>query len=137
MSHSVYPILDLTFIAGEDLSSYQYQVVELSSTQGEVIRHQTPHVFGVGVLRNKPVKGETAAVRIFGVTEVMAATGGLTLGSAIGPAVNGSAPTSVSTNITTDGSETYGVVLESSGTALGDLATCLVDFVTHKVYTNI
>jgi hypothetical protein len=136
MSHSVYPILDLTFIADEDLSNYQYYVVELGSTEGTVKLHRTSSIYAIGVLRNKPAYGETAAVRIFGVTEVAAAPGGIPHSSPIGPYIVGGAGTGLST-VAVDGKEQYGIALESPGSNQGDLATCLVDFATAKKYSPL
>lgn len=136
MSHSVYPILDLTFIADEDLSNYQYYVLELGPVEGTVKLHRTPSVYAIGVLRNKPAYGETAAVRIFGVTEVTAAPGGIARGAPIGPYIENNAGTGLST-AAADGKEQYGIVLESPGSSQGDLATCLVDFMTAKKYSPL
>lgn len=75
--------LDLSFVAENDLSAQQYGIVEmtaedqvdLSDAAGDVIR---------GILQNKPIAGQRAIVRVFGVSRLRANAAGLALGTAWG-----------------------------------------------------
>jgi hypothetical protein len=137
MSHSTYPIIDLTFVAAEDLSTYQYFLVELGSAAGTVQLHDTAHVYPIGVLRNKPKSGETAVVRIMGVTEIAAYTGGIAVNAVVGEHNSGSS------SYTPDGyafaavatGVAFGRCIEASGSTAGNLATVVVSFVPPTVYT--
>lgn len=66
-------VLDLSFEAGEDLSSNQYRVVVFSSTTGvhKVIRPDAQANIPAGILQNAPESGEAATVRIFGQSKVV------------------------------------------------------------------
>jgi len=63
-------VLDITFIAGEDLSSNQYYAVYLSADQ-TVSLCTTAHVDAIGILQNAPKSGEAATVRVLGTTKVV------------------------------------------------------------------
>lgn len=135
MTHSTYPILDLTFIAAEDLSSYQYYLVEMGSTEGTVQRHTTDDVYPIGILRNKPTSGQTAVVRLLGVTEAAVKTGGVAYGALVGVDV-GDSPTGL---IGAAGANeaVFGKVLNASGTTAGQYATILCDFIVPTVYAAL
>ncbi len=65
------PVLDLSMIAGADLSGSQYRVVKLDSTARQVvICGASDRPFGV--LQNKPAAGEAATVRLLGTTKIVA-----------------------------------------------------------------
>lgn len=65
--------LDWTFVADADLSGDQFRFVAAASTAGNVKRATSASVpIPIGVLQNKPKAGESAAVRISGVTLVKA-----------------------------------------------------------------
>lgn len=135
MSHSTYPILDLTFIAGEDLTEKQYYLVQFTSTEGTIELHDTANKYAMGVLRNKPDTGETAVVRVLGVTEMAMEAGGVAYGLPVGDDVPAN-PTGLG-GAGANGEAVYGVVLTASGTTAADLATVLVDFITPKVYATL
>lgn len=135
MTHSAYPILDLTFIAAEDLSAKQYYLVQFASTEGQVELHDTANRYAMGVLRNKPESGETAIVRVLGVTEVAVETGGVAYGACVGDDTPAN-PTGLA-GTGANGEAVYGVVLNASGTTAADLATVLVDFIAPKVYATL
>lgn len=70
-AYAVNPICDGTKVAGEDLSSSQYCVVKLGSTEGEVElcgASDDPY----GVLQNAPAEGEPASVAIGGISKIKA-----------------------------------------------------------------
>lgn len=137
MSHSTYPIMDLTFVAAEDLRTYQYFLVELGSSAGTVQLHKTAHAYPIGILRNKPNTGETAVVRIMGVSEVAVYTGGIAVNAVVGEHNSGSsaytpdgyADEAIATGIA------IGRCIEASGTTAGNYATVVVSFVPPTVYT--
>ncbi|MBU2051219.1 MAG: hypothetical protein KKH61_19905, partial [Gammaproteobacteria bacterium] len=54
---------DITLIAGEDLSSYQYHFVhQENDTQATLLDSATE--FPIGVLQNAPAEGEAAVIRV-------------------------------------------------------------------------
>jgi hypothetical protein len=61
-------ILDVSFPAGEDLSSDQYKFVVLTST-GTVRRPDSEAETCIGILQNAPASGQAAAVRIMGISK--------------------------------------------------------------------
>jgi len=75
--------LDLGFKAENDLSLLQYCIVELSAEDqvdvcdgaGDVIK---------GILQNKPLAGERALVRVFGVSKLKSNIAGLAVGASWG-----------------------------------------------------
>lgn len=62
-------ILDLPFPAAEDLSSDQYRFVVLN-TSGNVRRPDSEGEYALGILQNAPESGETAVVRVAGVSKL-------------------------------------------------------------------
>jgi hypothetical protein len=69
------PVLEMSFIAEEDLSDYQYHFVSLSTTEGYVKAIDTTSEQVIGILQNKPTLGESAEVMIIGVSKVVAGEG--------------------------------------------------------------
>lgn len=65
------PVLDFSFKAAEDLSSYQYHFVIINSS-GEVRLLDSGAEIPDGVLQNAPASGEEATVRILGISKVVA-----------------------------------------------------------------
>lgn len=63
-------VLDITLIAGEDLSESQYHFVSIDSDGLAVLT--TDEEVAVGVLQNDPGEGEAAAVRVYGLTKLVA-----------------------------------------------------------------
>ena len=63
-------ILDIGFLAGEDLSNDQYRFVILSG--GKVHRPNAAGDKAVGVLQNNPAAGEAASVRMLGISKLVA-----------------------------------------------------------------
>ena len=65
------PVLDYSFTAAEDLSSYQYHFVCIN-TSGNAALMDAVGDIPVGVLQNAPESGEAATVRILGISKVVA-----------------------------------------------------------------
>lgn len=61
-------VLDLSFVAAEDLTNDQYRIVVLDS--GAVRRPNAATDLPLGVLQNAPESGEAAVVRLIGVSKV-------------------------------------------------------------------
>ena len=61
-------LLDLPYVAAEDLSSYQYHFVVLNSS-GQVRLPDSANEVAFGILQNAPASGEIAAVRVAGVSK--------------------------------------------------------------------
>lgn len=68
------PVLDFSFKAAEDLSSYQYHFVKVD-TNGQVRLLDSGDELPDGVLQNAPASGEEATVRILGISKVVANAG--------------------------------------------------------------
>jgi hypothetical protein len=136
MTHSTYPIIDLTFIAAADLRLYQYFLVEAGTTEGTVQLHQTAHAYPIGVLRNKPNTGETAVVRVIGVTELATYTT-VAWGAAIGPHNSGSSaytPDGYGVTASAGGTAVvFGKCLNASGSTAGNYCTAAVSFIVPTV----
>jgi hypothetical protein len=114
------PLQKLSFEAGEDLSSNQFQFVTMES-DGKVDLADAETDIVLGVLQNKPEAGQSATVMISGVTKVEAdetlAAGDLVHASADGQAAVFAAGTDTT-------KYSAGLVLE--GAAAGELATILL-----------
>lgn len=67
-------------LAGADLSDYQYHIVKMASTAGEVKRASGKTDELLGVVQNDPEDGEAADVAIMGFCKVVCSTG-ITAGS--------------------------------------------------------
>lgn len=65
------PVLDFSFKAAEDLSSYQYHFVKVN-TSGQVRLLDSAAEIPDGVLQNAPASGEEATVRMLGISKVVA-----------------------------------------------------------------
>ena len=64
--------LDVSFIAAEDLSSYQYRFVhQANDTQVDLL--DSGSEYAVGILQNAPALGEIAVVRLEGVSKLRVA----------------------------------------------------------------
>ena len=81
--------VELSFIAGADLSAKQYYLVEMSADQTVTVANATTDKI-VGVLQNKPTAGQIARVRVHGVTRVVC-NGAVTYGQFVGPHTDGTA----------------------------------------------
>lgn len=62
--------IDLSFDAGEDLSSYQYRFVHLADDNTVDLLDATTEI-AIGILQNAPNSGEVAVVRVTGVSKLV------------------------------------------------------------------
>ncbi len=62
-------IYDESFEANVDMTSLQYRIVKLHTVQGQVVLAGAGE--GIGVLQNKPEAGQSAQVRLFGLSRVI------------------------------------------------------------------
>ncbi len=65
------PVLDFSFKAAEDLSAYQYHFVKID-TSGQARLLNAGTELPDGVLQNAPGTGEEAAIRILGISKIVA-----------------------------------------------------------------
>ena len=66
-------VWDETFIASEDMASYQYHLVKTGSVVGEcTLSASSRGPVPLGVLQNNPKQGETATVRMIGRSKAWA-----------------------------------------------------------------
>lgn len=70
-------IYDESFEANVDMSGDQYKIVKLHTVAGQVVLAGAGE--GIGVLQNKPEAGQSAQVRLFGLSRI------ITKGSAAEP----------------------------------------------------
>lgn len=64
------PGQDISWLAGEDLSSYQYRFVHLADdTTVDLMDSATE--FPIGILQNAPTSGKVAVVRLAGVSKLV------------------------------------------------------------------
>ncbi len=63
------PVLDLSLEAGADLSTKQFYLIKLDPAGRAVLAGAAERA--IGVLQNNPLAGETAQVRVLGVSKVV------------------------------------------------------------------
>ncbi len=68
MPNTYNPVLDLPYVAAEDLSDNQYQLVVLSSSG--IRRPNSATEVCIGILQNAPESGAAGAVRIMGTSQL-------------------------------------------------------------------
>ena len=102
-----------TGVAGEDLSSSRYLIVQLDASGNIEIGEGGTDLL-VGVLQNKPESGEAALYRFAGTTKVVASAA-IAIGANVTSASDGEAVTT-----TTDKDVVVGRALEAAGAA-GDI----------------
>lgn len=120
------PLWYLSFQAAADLSSYQHEVVRMTTT-GKVNAVTSAGMPLVGVLQNNPTSGNEAKVMAIGVTKIKA-------GGAIGRGgkvkVNATSTSNAGTVIAATSDvdpRTVGYALEASAQA-GDIITAVINF---------
>lgn len=118
-------ILDITFVAGSDLSAKQYCLVKLagSGTPMGVILPTADGITDVviGVLQNKPKESEAAVVRVAGTSKVIVDASLTTIGSLVGVGT----PAGYATIANTDKDIYIGILLETASAA-GDIVEVLL-----------
>lgn len=116
-------ILDMSFLAAEDLSLDQFRFVVLTAT-GTVRRPDSEAEVALGILQNAPAEGEVASVRILGVSklEVNAALG---VGAFVMPEYASATDSGKGKTSTGAPAYTRALVLEASD-AEDDLASVLL-----------
>lgn len=124
--------VDITMIAGADLSAKQYCAVKLNSS-GNIVAAGAGED-AVGILQTKPTSGQAGTVRISGVSK-MVAGGSITAGSRVASDANGKAKAAVAATTKTDdtgaaadalvGSYTIGHLLETAS-ADGQIVSVLL-----------
>lgn len=115
--------IDLSFDAGEDLSSYQYRFVHLADDDTVDLMDGATE-YPIGILQNAPASGEVAVVRVSGVSKVVAndalAVGAKVKAEYVGAADNGKADAA-----DTDYDNVRGIVMTAAG-AEDDVITVLL-----------
>lgn len=112
------PVLDVSFVAAADLSGSQYAAVTLDGN-GKAVLATTAGEVCVGVLQNDPRAGETAQVRVYGVTMVKA-------GAAVTPGQLVSNDASGLAVPATTGQVALGIALDGAAGA-GQIISVLLD----------
>lgn len=90
--------LDITRLAGADLSSSQYRFVKLNAA-GAVVLSGAGEA-AIGVLQNKPGNGQAATVRVGGLSKVIAGAA-IALPNRIASDANGKAKAAVAATVNT------------------------------------
>ena len=81
-------VLDVSFKANADLSSYQFYVVKMAADNTvDVCSGATDKP--IGILQNKPTSGQIARVRVMGVSRFIIGAGGVAYGNRVGTAATG------------------------------------------------
>lgn len=119
MAFGVGPVLDLPFTAAVDLSAKQYHIVEMTADMTVNVCNNAADK-PIGILQNKPRAGETAIVRMLGVSKVVA-DAALSRDANYGTSADGQAMAK-----TVAGDVILGRVLEGVANA-GELATVTVN----------
>lgn len=114
-------------VAGADLTKLQYHFVTYDANGGVVAIDNLTDM-PVGVLQNTPDSGETAELCVVGITKVSANAALATIGTTIGPSVDGQAE--AKTNIGAAATDWFcGYTRGVSGGA-DELITCVVNCIT-------
>ncbi len=86
-------VLDISLVAAADLSASQYRFVKVDANGKAALAAAGENA--IGVLQDKPVAGQTATVRLYGISKVMAGAA-IAKGAAVASDANGKAKTAVS-----------------------------------------
>ena len=115
--------IDLSFVAGEDISAKQYTFVHLAD-DNTVDMMDSATEYPVGILQNAPGDGETAVVRVSGISQLVAhdalAVGAKVKAEYVGASDNGKADAA-----DTAKDNVRGIVLVATG-AEDDMCTVLL-----------
>ena len=114
--------LNITLVAGADLSAAQYKFVKLNSS-GQAILVAAATDKPIGVLQNAPASGGEANVTISGGTKFVG-SGSIAVGAQIGSDANGKGAALVAGTDTTK--YVVGTVLVATG-ADGEIGTAVID----------
>lgn len=114
--------LNVTLVAGADLSAAQYKFVKLNSS-GQAILVAAATDKPIGVLQNAPASGGEANVTISGGTKFVG-SGSIAVGAQIGSDANGKGAALVAGTDTTK--YVVGTVLVATG-ADGEIGTAVID----------
>lgn len=118
-----YEGIDISFLAAEDLSSHQYHFVhQASDTTVDLL--DSGAEFPVGVLQNAPASGETAVVRVAGISKLKM-NAALAVGAAVKAEYVGATDNGKGDAADTEGDIERGRVLMASG-AEDDVGTVLL-----------
>lgn len=108
-------------VAGADLRSHQYKFVKLNST-GKVVLCDTAGERAFGILENKPRNGQSARVRVEGVSKVLvAASQTITHGTRLTTDANGRAAAAAT------GNNVLGIALTDPGATVDEVFTMQVE----------
>jgi len=104
---------DISFVAAEDLSSYQYRFVhQATDTTVDLMDGATE--FPIGILQNAPESGETAVVRITGTSKLVM-NAAVTVGSKVKAEYVGATDNGKGDAADTDYDNVRGICIEASG----------------------
>ena len=116
-------LLDLPYLAAEDLSSYQYHFVVMN-TSGQVRLPDSANEVAFGILQNAPASGEIAAVRLAGVSKFKG-NAAIGIGKFIRPEYVSASDAGKGQDAGANWMSARGYVLEDTG-AENDLGSCLL-----------
>ena len=115
-------VCDESFKAGADLSAKQYYFLRVGAADSAVVVCDGATDIPIGVLQNAPTSGQTAMVRIWGLSKVNADEA-LTIGWLVGPSADGQADRKIPGTDTTH--HIGGLVTRATGAA-GEIGEILV-----------
>lgn len=116
-------VMDVSYLAAEDLSSDQYKFVVLTSS-GTVRRPDSELEVPLGILQNDPASGEVAVVRIHGISK-LSASKALAIGTFVKAEYVSASDAGKGKRVTANPEYARGIVLEASG-AEDDVASVLL-----------
>jgi len=125
-----YEGIDITLLAAEDLSSYQYHfVTQANDTTVQLLNAATDAP--LGVLQNAPAAGQPAVVRIAGVSKLKA-NAAIAVGVQVKAEYVGAADCGKADAADTEGDIARGLVVQASG-AEDDLCAALLIYNEQSV----
>ena len=108
-----YDGLDISYLAAEDLSSYQYRFVHLATdTTVDLLDGATE--YPIGILQNAPESGEEAIVRVEGTSKLVV-NGSMAVGTRVKAEYVGAADNGKGDAADTDGDIVRGTCIKASG----------------------
>lgn len=112
-------VLDITFLAAADLSTYQYRFVKITANNTVNVCGNTEQA--IGILQNAPTAaGQAARVRVLGVSRLeMSAT--IAFGDKVGSAANGEGVA-----VTADTAYYNGICIQGETLVANELCTVLL-----------
>ncbi|MEE4113485.1 MAG: capsid cement protein [Desulfobacteraceae bacterium] len=123
MAYEVGGGIDISLLAAEDLSSYQYRFITIASDTTVQLANGATE-YPIGILQNAPESGEVAVVRVVGISKLIA-NAAITVGTRVKMEYVSTSDNGKADAADTNKDTVRGVALTASG-AEDDIITVLL-----------